>query len=336
MRSYRMPLSKGLAAFFLVGIMVTSVGADEPNKPTPPASEKNPAIPAAGHSVHGEAFDEGPRRAATLMKGMGKIQFPVTTSNPEAQAFISQGVAQLHSFFYLESERSFRQAAKLDPKCAMAYWGMAMANVNNAKRARGFLKEANLRKAGLSRREVLYIEALEALHKESGDDESRKKAHLRGLEVVNQEFPDDLDARAWLAMVIWQNGKINSRQAVDIVLDTVLAREPVHPGAHHYRIHLWDGDKPERGTEDSKPEHRDEDDGDHCLNWSGPLLAMPMEQHSPKMRISTTLLTRTGQGERRDNWSWRAGRKPALGASWQVVIIVQSWTADNPDSNAGY
>ena len=180
------------------------------------------------------------------MPGMGKIHFPVTTSKPEAQAFINQGVGQLHSFFYFEAERSFRQAAKIDPMCAMAYWGMAMANVNNSKRARGFIKEANERKAGLSRREVLYIEALEPLHKESGDDASRKKAHLAGLELLNQEFPDDLDARAWLAMGIWQNGKITSRQGVDIVIETVLNQEPVHPGAHHYRIHLWDGEKPER------------------------------------------------------------------------------------------
>src|SRR5205823_390920 len=56
-------------------------------------------------------------------------------------------------------------------------------------------------------------------------------------------------ARAWLAMVTWQNGAtdgIGSRQAVDTLLDTVLQLEPLHPGAHHYRIHLWDGVKPAR------------------------------------------------------------------------------------------
>ena len=124
---------------------------DEPVKPTAPASEANPAVPAAGHSVHGEAFNDGPRHAAYLMPGMGKVHFPVTTKKPEAQAFIDQGVGQLHSFYYFEAERSFRQAAQIDPDCAMAYWGMAMANVNNAKRAKGFLKEARKRAAKLSR-----------------------------------------------------------------------------------------------------------------------------------------------------------------------------------------
>ncbi|MFO0953501.1 MAG: hypothetical protein U0835_20585 [Isosphaeraceae bacterium] len=219
---------------------------DEPTKPTESASATNPAVPAAGHSLHGEAFDEGPRQAAYLMPGMGKVSFPVTTSKPDAQAFINQGVAQLHTFFYLEAERSFRQASKIDPNCAMAYWGMAMANVNNSKRARGFLKEARARAGKISRREVLYLDALEALHKTTGTDKSRKQDHVNAMEVLVQEFPGDIDARAWLAMVTWQNGILPSRQVVDTVIDTVLQVEPVHPGAHHYRIHLWDGNKPAR------------------------------------------------------------------------------------------
>ena len=220
--------------------------ADEPTKPTASASESRPAVPAAGHSIHGEAFDDGPRHAASLMPGMGKVTFAVTTSHPEAQAFVNQGVAQLHSFFYFEAERSFRQASKLDPACALAYWGMAMANVNNPKRAKTFLKEARQHVGKLSRREVLYLDALDALYKEGGTDSSRKKDHLTGLETLVQEFPTDIDANAWLAMVTWQGGTLPSRQTVDIVIDTVLKAEPVHPGAHHYRIHLWDGAKPAR------------------------------------------------------------------------------------------
>jgi len=183
------------------------------------------------------------------MPGQGKIHFPVTTHKPETQEFIDQGVAQLHSFSYFESERSFRQAAKIDPACAMAYWGMAMSNVNNPRRARGFLKEARNRDAKISHREKLYIEAFEGFCKERGNDKDRRKSLLLGLETIVQEFPDDLDARAWLALVTWQNSDtdgIGSRQAVDTLIETVLEHEPMHPGAHHYRIHLWDGFKPAR------------------------------------------------------------------------------------------
>ena len=197
-----------MALTLIVGGANRSPG-QEPTKPTTPASSDNPAVPAAGHSVHGEAFDDGPRRKATLIPGMGRANFPVTTGRADAQAFVTQGVAQLHSFFYFEAERSFRQAALIDPEGPMAYWGLAMANVNNAKRAKGFLKEAKARagKAKLTRREQLYLDALDALYKEGGTTRANQKEHLLGLEAIVAEFPDDLEARAWMAMVGWQNGR---------------------------------------------------------------------------------------------------------------------------------
>src|ERR1700733_12739673 len=144
----------------------SSARSDEPVKPTAPASEANPAVPAAGHSVHGEAFNDGPRHTAYLMPGMGEVHFPATSKKPEVQAFIDQGIGQIHSFYYFEFERSFRQAAKVDPTCAIAYWGMAMSNINNSKRAQGFLNEARKRASSLDRHGLLYLEALESFFKE--------------------------------------------------------------------------------------------------------------------------------------------------------------------------
>jgi peroxiredoxin len=221
---------------------------DEPIKPTASPSEASPAVPAPGHSVHGEAFNDGPRHAGYLMPEMGKVRFPVTTKKAEVHAFIDQGVAQLHSFYFFESERSFRQAARIDPDCAMAYWGMAMSNAHNPRRAKGFLKEARKRAAVITRRERLYLDALESHYKDGVSDKIQRQNWLQGLETVVQEFPDDVDARAWVVMVAWQNARegIGSRQALDTMLETVFQVEPMHPGAHHYRIHLWDGVKPIR------------------------------------------------------------------------------------------
>jgi peroxiredoxin len=237
-----------IASNLLCFCFFDSALGDEPDKPTEPASEANPAVPAAGHSVHGEPFNDGPRQSAYLMPGMGKIHFPVTSKKPEVQAFIDQGVAQLHSFYYFESERSFRQAAKIDPTCAMAYWGMAMSNINNARRAQGFLKEARKRASALARHELLYVEALESFFKDGANAKTKRQGWLQGLETIVHEFPGDIDARAWLVVVTWQNSMdgIGSRQALDTLLDTVLQVEPMHPGAHHYRIHLWDGVNPLR------------------------------------------------------------------------------------------
>ncbi|WP_152050940.1 redoxin domain-containing protein [Tautonia marina] len=198
-----------------------------------------------GHSNHGEAFNEGPRQAGYLMEGQGSVEFPITTESAEVQALVNQGVAQLHVFFYFEAERSFRQASTIEPENPMLYWGMAMSNANNADRAKGFLKVAREKAEAtkISRREQLYLDALSAFYKEDGDDKSRRQGWLKGLEKIVQEFRDDLDARAWLAMVTWQNGRqdgIGSREAVSLLIDSVIEKNPLHPGAHHYKIHLWD------------------------------------------------------------------------------------------------
>ena len=67
-----------------------------------------------------------PSLPAKLLPGQGEIDFPITTSNPEAQKFFNQGVAQMHSFWAVEAERSFLQAAQLDPEAPMPWWGVAM------------------------------------------------------------------------------------------------------------------------------------------------------------------------------------------------------------------
>jgi peroxiredoxin len=217
-----------------------------------------PYWPAPGHSMHGETFNEGPRRAAILLPNMPMVNFAITSSHPQAQAFFNQGIGQLHGFWYFEAERSFRQVAFLDPEAAMAYWGMAMANVNNASRARGFIERAVARKAQASNRESRWIDALAQYWQERNGDTpvpetQRRRDYVRALESLVQDFPEDIEARAFLTYQIWDNAgfgnerplAITSHQAVDALLDGVFVRDPRHP-AHHYRIHLWDREKPER------------------------------------------------------------------------------------------
>src|SRR5947209_5756669 len=67
-----------------------------------------------------------PALPARIMTGQGHIDFPMTTSSTKAQEFFNQGVAQMHSFWAVEAERSFLQAAALDPQAPMPYWGIAM------------------------------------------------------------------------------------------------------------------------------------------------------------------------------------------------------------------
>ncbi len=217
-----------------------------------PAKADDKVLP--GHSSNGEAFNEGPRQAAVLMEGTGNVDFPVTTANPLAQKFFTQGVGQLHGFWYFEAERSFRQVAALDADCAMAYWGMAMANINNPKRAAEFAKRAVEKKGKASRREQLWISSFADYYgsgrkSEKLDDSDKRAALVQALENLIYEFPDDLEAKAFLVFQLWDNKQhkmpLPSRQAVDALARQVLAVNPAHP-VHHYLIHLWngaDGDK---------------------------------------------------------------------------------------------
>jgi peroxiredoxin/tetratricopeptide (TPR) repeat protein len=242
--------------------LATSIGAEPAADPA--GGESGSVL--AGHSYHGEAFNEGPRQAAVLMPGMAKTVFPTSTKSALAQQFVEQGIAQLHGFWYLEAERSFRQAAKEDPQLAIAYWGMAMANLNNAQRARGFIDEAVQRSSkDTSRREKLYIEALdrftpkptpesERQDKPADGDEKKKRAeqYLGDLEKILDEFPDDIEAKAFLAVQMWmadRDGvKLTSRYALDALLGEIFAVDPTH-SAHHYRIHLWDSSRPQNAVE---------------------------------------------------------------------------------------
>lgn len=203
-----------------------------------------------GHSEHGEAFNEGPRQAAVLIPGCGDaVKFPISTKKPEAQPFFTQGVGQLHGFWYYEAERSFRQVAALDPDCAMAYWGMAMANVNNEKRAKAFTAKATALKDKASPREKLWIATLENLYKEDKRDKKQRSLDcIRDLETLVHEDPKDLEAKAFLVWRTWFSRKeapISSLQGVDALMDQIFAAAPNHP-VHHYRIHLWDESKPVR------------------------------------------------------------------------------------------
>jgi peroxiredoxin/tetratricopeptide (TPR) repeat protein len=183
------------------------------------------------------------------MGGTGKVHFPVRSHKPLLQEFIDQGVGQLHGFWFFEAERSFRQAASIDPDCAAAYWGMAMANVNNDERAKSFIAEAVKRRDKADRRAQMYIDALDKLLKAAKDNRDTARQYIKDLEQISYEFPDDVEAKAFLVLHIWRNResgiKIDSHLAVDALIEQVLRVEPMHP-IHHYRIHLWDYEKAER------------------------------------------------------------------------------------------
>ena len=243
--------------FFLIAFLPMLTGLALAVEETPAAPDGRP-LP--GHSTHGEAFNEGPRRQAVLIGSdkVGNIRFPVTTKSAAAQAFFNQGVGQLHGFWYFEAERSFRQVALLDPDCAMAFWGLAMANINNPERAKEFIRNAGKLKAKASPLEQAWIHALAVFCEEKNDgkrdDKQRRIALVKALEKISFDFPENIEVKAFLVFHLWDNSMhevpLASHQAVDALAQQVLAAQPMHP-IHHYLIHLWNNEDDRRALADA-------------------------------------------------------------------------------------
>ncbi len=226
---------------FFVTLVVTPLAAQGPLDGQTAADRHK-----AGHSKLGEAFDEGPRERPAKIDGIGRTSFPITTSKPEVQAWFDQGHTLLHSFWFFEAERSFRWAVKLDPDAPMPYWGLA--RTASGDRARAFLRQASSRKARGTPRERDYIEAWEVQYQERTSNGDARKDFHRALERLILKYPDDVEAKALYAY----EAMAENRVGTELLIRQVLAVDPNHPGAHHYRIHNWDDEDGAQALESCK------------------------------------------------------------------------------------
>ncbi len=181
------------------------------------------------------------------------IRFP-NSGAQEAQTFFLNGVLALHNFFYEEAIRNFREAQKLDPNFALAYWGEAMSCNDRTGRidlqaGRAALsKFAATRRARLektpTRREKLYMEAVEALYGE-GDALVRDTAHMEAMKQLWQEHPNDIEAASFYALSLLgvvrpDDSGFRWQMTAASILERILKQSPNHPGAVHYLIHAYD------------------------------------------------------------------------------------------------
>ena len=195
----------------------------------------------------------------------------MTTASAEAQQFFDQGVAQLHGFWFLEAERSFRQVLRLDPDCTMAYWGITMANVENPGRAKSLIADGMSKKLDhLTPKERAGSRACRISTKRRKGVTTRRPGCAISSATGNRSSAttlSDLEAKAFLVGRIWRNDafggvKISSHLSVDALAREVLAKAPHHPGVHHYRIHFWNNEKDERALDSAAalgpfvPRHR--------------------------------------------------------------------------------
>ena len=217
---------------------------------------------AQDHSGHGQS------QPATLMTGVGTLHHPVSTSNPEAQEFFDQGLRLIYDFNHDEAARSFQRAAELDPKLAIAYWGIAEAvgpNYNDPasedrfKQAHEAIQKAVDLSANASPAEQAYIQAMAKRFPADPKADLRKAAesyHDAMREVV-KKYPDDLDAATLFAesgmdLHPWGLWHVDGTpeagtEEIVVTLESVIRRDPNHLGAIHYYIHATEASpNPER------------------------------------------------------------------------------------------
>ena len=205
------------------------------------------------------------------MSKVGKVDFP-TSCSEKAQPEFLRGVALLHSFFYEEARRVFESAAKTDPHCAMAQWGVAMTwyhpiwspptDDDLAAGLAAVVKAETAAKASnVTARERDYIAAVDAFYRAAKDPAStsgpvgqschgptdngtRRAAFTQALKRLHDAYPDDDEAAAFYALSLIKASPTKDELPVQLeaatILEALWKKHPDHPGVVHYLIHAYD------------------------------------------------------------------------------------------------
>jgi len=202
------------------------------------------------------AAQEDHSRHEHPVAGLGTVNFP-TSCNESSQEWISRGAALLHSFGYEEARVAFHEAAKADPSCGMAYWGVARTwyhpiwappSAEELKHGADAIQRA-LATSAKTDREGDYIAALAVFYKDwqTTDHASRVKAYEQALAKISERYPDDDEAAIFHALQLVAIGYLDPTDKTYTwqkkggeILDAVLPRHPNHPGVAHYIIHSVD------------------------------------------------------------------------------------------------
>ena len=228
----------------------------------PPAFARQEQTPQNAQPVQAGKEGEMPKYVRDPIplytKGLGPFTRPISSTNPEAQAFFTQGFQMQYSFARLDAVRSFREAWKRDPNCAICYWGEAWAwgsylngpmPADQSPYAYAALQKAReLMDAHTSPVERDFIEALTPRYVKDFDPKTRveqDKAYAEAMRTLAEKYPNDLDAVTLYADALFlleprrgtRDVNAPNIQRLHGVLESVLAKDPKHPGACHLYVH---------------------------------------------------------------------------------------------------
>ena len=209
-----------------------------------------------------------PAKPATLMTGLGNYHHPIHTSSPQAQKFFDQGLNLYYGFNHDEAIRSFERASQLDPQSPMPWWGKSLSLGRNYNRdedpdlekaAYQALQKAQQLAASAPQIERDYVAALATRYSAdpTADHKALALAYKNAVCNLMRLYPDDLEAATFCAEAamnlrpwqLWNHDGTPAEGTLELVavLESVLRRDPLHPGANHYYIHAVEASpNPER------------------------------------------------------------------------------------------
>ncbi len=197
---------------------------------------------------------------APFFQSIGGYHYVIDTASPEAQKFFDQGLLFYYGYHFDDAERAFEEGVRLDPHCAMCYYGIALVQGSKnhtvitgkeRKKAAKALKHAL--EYARKENERALVEALSSRYSPAkppkGEiiSEEETLAYVRAMRKVSEAFPNDLDAQVLFIDAFMQGSKQDfftngkpSHEATEMLalLDKVLKANPNHPGANHYYIHI--------------------------------------------------------------------------------------------------
>jgi hypothetical protein len=185
---------------------------------------------------------------------LGTVHF-ATSCNETAQRRFDRAMRYQHSFWYTESREIYQDALKADPECAIAYWGIALAFLNNPhlqvpapNLPLGLAAIEKAKAVGAkTERERDYIDALAVMYADYDKTahQARVQSYLKAMEALAAKYPDDDEAQIFYAITLNVAASPADKTYANqlkgaAILEPIWQRQPQHPGVAHYLIHLYD------------------------------------------------------------------------------------------------
>lgn len=285
-----------------------------------------PAIAVTRATAQEVEYPAGFEEEATYYsEALGPLTRPITTTSARAQRFFDQGVQMMYAFTPLRAARSFRQAQREDPDCAICFWGEAWAwgpylngpmGPDDAPRAYEKIRKAmDLADDHASDVEKALIEAMAVRYAQEHDGDTRKmldSAYSRAMADVYMRFPDDLDVGTLygesLMLLEPRRGRWDIEKPavgrIHRILEAVLAMDIAHPGACHLYVHATEPTiKPEKA--------------EACADHLG--ASIPGASHIQHMPSHTyNRIGRWGDAVRSNLAAWHSDQRAQEDIAWAI------------------